>query len=157
MSLGLLYEPDEDPVTGKLLLKVGVMKNFLGPMFIKRTHVYVKAYLLVASSPIKVCFFFITHCEINPKQQQQQQQLQDSKRSTEMHGRAEEIEFNEELSWEVEAQTVLKHEVLVGIWGHSKLGKKNIPLGEVLITLQSARAEQQHQIKDPEVWLTFKK
>lgn len=52
-----------------------------------------------------------------------------------MHSRAEEVDFNEELSWEIEAQTVLKHEVLVGIWGHSKLGKKNIPLGEVCTLL----------------------
>jgi len=41
------------------------------------------------------------------------------------------VEFNEELTWDVKASHLLKHQLLVSLWGNSKFGKKNVPLGEV--------------------------
>ena len=108
--MDLLFEPDDDdPLVGTIFLRIGEMRNFHGPVFSKRTHVYVKAYLLQGGQPTK-----------------------DSKRSTEMVPRAEDIDFNKEaFSWSVEPQQAPKYEILVGIWGHSKLGLRNIPIGEV--------------------------
>jgi len=134
ISLALDYQPDDDPITGKLILRVRTMKNFTGPMYLKRTHIYVKAYLLFASTPVK-----------------------DSKRGTELQSRAEELEFNQDFEWKVESSTILKHDVLIGVWGHSAFGKKNVPLGEVVLNLKTARAESQHKIEEPKIWLTFKK
>jgi len=49
------FEPEEDkPSEGTLTLEVEDMKNFSGPMYSKRTHVYVKSYLLLSTQPIKV-------------------------------------------------------------------------------------------------------
>ena len=46
MNLDLFFEPNAGSGNGTLFLRVGDMKSFHGPMYQKRTDLYVKAYLL---------------------------------------------------------------------------------------------------------------
>jgi len=111
LNLDLFFEPNAGSGNGTLFLRVGDMKSFHGPMYQKRTDLYVKAYLLQNNQPTK-----------------------DSKRSTDAVPRSEEIEFKGEFQWPVEAKSLSNYNVLVGIWGHGKL-KNSIPLGEVTFSI----------------------